>query len=104
LSIFEVYDSEDDVEVAESLKNVGNTYRVMGDFKKALKYFIESFDIYKRVLDAEDMVTHDAQIKSLLKSIIECYNKTSDMANAGLYQKKLYNFEKKNYSLACVVS
>ncbi len=99
-----MFESEDDVEVAESLKNVGNTYRVMGDFSKALDYFTQSFDMYKRALDAEDVANHEAQIKSLLKSIIECYNKLSDTGNAGMFQKKLYNFEKKNYSLACVIS
>jgi tetratricopeptide (TPR) repeat protein len=101
-----VLSADEDVELAESFKNVGIALKALGKYTEAVDYLKQSYEAYKAFLhdDIESVAEQDAALRQLLKSIVECYYKTSDMVNAALYQKKLYNFERRNYSLACVIS
>ncbi len=93
-------------DTAMLLNNIGDVYRSMQEYKQALEYYKKSLAMYKAIVDnvSVRVVQFEAKIEPLMASINECYEKLGDKSSLKEARAKMENFQKKNYSKACIIS
>lgn len=93
-------------DTASLLGSMGDLYKENKDYKTALSYYQGSLEMYRAVIDnvTGRVIQFETRIKELMENVNECYEKLGDKTALKASKARMENFERKNYSKACLVS